>query len=79
MVYKVYYGKIGVIYNVIKFVVGIIIYKKVKYCYIEKCFNVCIEYIQFFCFCEGFFCCVKENVEFKKKVKVEGKFVQFKR
>merc|ERR1711964_101281 len=40
MPHKVYHGKTGVIYNVTKSAVGVIIYKKVKHRYIEKRVNL---------------------------------------
>ncbi|KAK2673064.1 Ribosomal protein L21e [Fusarium oxysporum f. sp. vasinfectum] len=46
MPFKVYHGKTGVIYNVTKSAVGVIIYKQVKHRYIEKRINVRIEHIQ---------------------------------
>jgi large subunit ribosomal protein L21e len=45
MPYKVYHGKTGVIYNVTKSAVGVIIYKKVGNRYIEKRVNVRVEHI----------------------------------
>jgi large subunit ribosomal protein L21e len=79
MAHKVYHGKTGVIYNVTKSAVGIIIYKKVKHRYIEKRINVRIEHIQPSRSREGFLRRVKENAELKKKAKAEGTPVQLKR
>lgn len=79
MPHKVYHGKTGVIYNVTKSAVGIIIYKKVKHRYIEKRINVRIEHIAASRSREGFLRRVKENAELKKKAKAEGKSVQVKR
>lgn len=79
MAHKVYHGKTGVIYNVTKSAVGIIIYKKVKHRYIEKRINVRIEHIQPSRSREGFLRRVKENAELKKQAKAEGKPVQLKR
>ncbi|KAK4198460.1 putative cytosolic 60S ribosomal protein Rpl21 [Triangularia verruculosa] len=79
MAHKVYHGKTGVIYNVTKSAVGIIIYKKVKHRYIEKRLNVRIEHVQPSRSREGFLRRVKENAELKKKAKAEGKPVQLKR
>jgi len=45
MPYKVYHGKTGVIYNVTKSAVGVIIYKKVGNRYLEKRVNVRVEHI----------------------------------
>jgi len=79
MAHKVYHGKTGVIYNVTKSAVGIIIYKKVKHRYIEKRINVRIEHIQPSRSREGFLRRVKENAELKKQAKAEGKPAQLKR
>ncbi|AEO65004.1 1633b035-1004-41a2-b64f-1232d9a0d622 [Thermothielavioides terrestris] len=79
MAHKVYHGKTGVIYNVTKSAVGIIIYKKVKHRYIEKRINVRIEHIKPSRSREDFLRRVKENAELKKKAKAEGKPVQLKR
>ncbi|KAH8878907.1 hypothetical protein GQ53DRAFT_814246 [Thozetella sp. PMI_491] len=79
MAHKVYHGKTGVIYNVAKSAVGIIIYKKVKHRYIEKRLNVRIEHIQPSRSREGFLRRVKQNAELKKQSKEDGKPVQLKR
>jgi large subunit ribosomal protein L21e len=79
MPHKVYHGKTGVVYNVTKSAVGIIIYKKVKHRYIEKRINVRIEHIQPSRSREDFLRRVKENAELKKKAKAEGKPIQLKR
>jgi len=79
MAHKVYHGKTGVIYNVTKSAVGIIIYKKVKHRYIEKRINVRIEHISLSRSRDDFLRRVKENAALKKQAKVEGKPVQLKR
>lgn len=79
MPHKVYHGKTGVVYNVTKSAVGVIIYKRVKHRYIEKRVNIRIEHIAQSRSREGFLRRVKENAELKKKAKVEGKPVQLKR
>jgi large subunit ribosomal protein L21e len=79
MAHKVYHGKTGVIYNVTKSAVGIIIYKKVKHRYIEKRINVRIEHIQPSRSRDDFLRRVKENAALKKQAKSEGKPVQLKR
>jgi large subunit ribosomal protein L21e len=45
MPYKVYHGKTGVVYNVTRSAVGVIIYKKVGSRYMEKRVNVRVEHI----------------------------------
>ncbi|KAK3996932.1 ribosomal protein L21e-domain-containing protein [Cladorrhinum sp. PSN332] len=79
MAHKVYHGKTGVVYNVTKSAVGIIIYKKVKHRYIEKRLNVRIEHIQPSRSREDFLRRVKKNAELKKQAKAEGVQVQLKR
>ncbi|RDA89033.1 hypothetical protein CP532_0650 [Ophiocordyceps camponoti-leonardi (nom. inval.)] len=79
MPYKVYHGKTGVIYNVTKSAVGIIIYKKVAHRYIEKRINVRIEHIKPSRSREDFLKRVKTNAESKKKARAEGTTVQVKR
>jgi large subunit ribosomal protein L21e len=79
MPYKVYHGKTGVIYNVTKSAVGIIMYKKVNHRYMEKRVNVRIEHIQPSRSREGFLRRVKENEALRKKAKAEGKPALLKR
>lgn len=79
MPHKVYHGKTGVIYNVTKSAVGIIIYKKVGNRYIEKRVNVRIEHIAPSRSREEFLYRVKENAEKKKKAKAEGVHIHLKR
>lgn len=79
MPHKVYHGKTGVVYNVTKSAVGVIIYKKVKHRYIEKRVNLRIEHIRQSRSREGFLRRVKENAELKKKAKADGTTVQTKR
>ncbi|KAI0385001.1 ribosomal protein L21e-domain-containing protein [Hypomontagnella monticulosa] len=79
MPHKVYHGKTGVIYNVTKSAVGVIIYKKVKHRYIEKRINLRIEHISRSRSREDFLKRVKQNAELKKKAKAEGNTVTVKR
>ncbi|KAK0725696.1 ribosomal protein L21e-domain-containing protein [Lasiosphaeris hirsuta] len=79
MAHKVYHGKTGVVYNVTKSAVGIIIYKKVGHRYIEKRINVRVEHISPSRSRDDFLRRVKQNAELKKQAKVEGKPVQLKR
>jgi large subunit ribosomal protein L21e len=79
MPHKVYHGKTGVVYNVTKSAVGIIIYKKVKHRYLEKRINVRIEHISPSRSRDDFLRRVKTNAELKRKAKAEGKPVQLKR
>ncbi len=79
MAHKVYHGKTGVIYNVTKSAVGVIIYKKVNHRYLEKRLNIRIEHVSPSRSRDDFLRRVKENAALKKKAKVEGKPVQLKR
>ncbi|KAI1379185.1 ribosomal protein L21e-domain-containing protein [Hypoxylon crocopeplum] len=79
MPHKVYHGKTGVIYNVTKTAVGVIIYKKVKHRYIEKRINLRVEHISRSRSREDFLKRVKQNAEYKRKAKAEGTTVTVKR
>ncbi|RYP77807.1 hypothetical protein DL771_000904 [Monosporascus sp. 5C6A] len=79
MPHKVYHGKTGVVYNVTKSAVGVIIYKKVKHRYIEKRVNIRIEHVSLSRSREDFIKRVKKNAELKKQAKAEGTTVQVKR
>ena len=79
MPHKVYHGKTGVVYNVTKSAVGVIIYKKVKHRYIEKRVNLRVEHVSLSRSREEFVRRVKKNAELKKKSKDEGTHVHLKR
>ncbi|CEJ91391.1 Putative 60S ribosomal protein L21 [[Torrubiella] hemipterigena] len=79
MPYKVYHGKTGVVYNVTKSSVGVIIYKKVWHRYIEKRLNIRVEHIQPSRSREDFLKRVKANAEAKKQAAASGTTVQVKR
>jgi len=79
MPYKVYHGKTGVIYNVTKSAVGVIIYKKVGNRYIEKRVNVRIEHIALSRSREEFLARVKENARKMRQAKEEGVHMHLKR
>ncbi|KAM0473230.1 hypothetical protein ACHAPX_008282 [Trichoderma viride] len=79
MPFKVYHGKTGVIYNVTKSSVGVIVYKKVKHRYIEKRINVRIEHVSPSRSREDFIKRVKANAEAKKQARADGVTVQVKR
>jgi large subunit ribosomal protein L21e len=79
MPYKVYHGKTGVVYNVTKSAVGVIIYKKVGNRYLEKRVNVRIEHVLKSRSREEFLRRVKENAAKKRKAKEEGTPVNLKR
>lgn len=79
MPHKVYHGKTGVVYNVTKSAVGVIIYKKVDHRYLEKRVNLRIEHVRLSRSREDFIKRVKHNAEYKKKARAEGTVVQVKR
>ncbi|KAK4983254.1 60S ribosomal protein L21A [Elasticomyces elasticus] len=79
MPYKVYHGKTGVIYNVTKSAVGVILYRQVGNRYIEKRVNVRIEHIRLSRSREEFLSRVKDNAAKMKKAKTEGVHVHLKR
>lgn len=72
MPHKVYHGKTGVIYNVTKSAVGVIIYKRVGNRYIEKRVNVRVEHVSLSRSREEFLHRVKDNAAKQKKAKTEG-------
>ncbi|KAF2741407.1 hypothetical protein EJ04DRAFT_507219 [Polyplosphaeria fusca] len=72
MPYKVYHGKTGVIYNVTKSAVGVILYRQVGNRYIEKRINVRIEHVRLSRSREDFLKRVKENAKKQKQAKEEG-------
>jgi large subunit ribosomal protein L21e len=79
MPFKVYHGKTGVIYNVAKSAVGVILYKQVGNRYMEKRVNVRIEHIKLSRSRDDFLRRVKANAEAKTQAKKDGKTVQVKR
>ncbi|MCJ1370141.1 60S ribosomal protein L21A [Loxospora ochrophaea] len=79
MPHKVYHGKTGVVYNVTKSAVGVILYKRVGNRYIEKRVNVRIEHVSLSRSREEFIHRVKENAIKKKKAKEEGVHMHLKR
>jgi large subunit ribosomal protein L21e len=79
MAHKVYHGKTGVIYNVTKSAVGVIMYKKVGNRYLEKRINVRLEHINHSRSREEFINRVKSNAQRRKDAKSNGETVQLKR
>jgi len=79
MPFKVYHGKTGVIYNVAKSAVGVILYKQVGNRYLEKRVNVRIEHIKLSRSRDDFLRRVKANAAAKTQAKKDGKTVQVKR
>jgi len=79
MPYKVYHGKTGVVYNVAKSAIGVIIYKRVGNRYMEKRINVRIEHVAHSRSREEFINRVKENAIKKRQAKEQGIHVHLKR
>ena len=79
MPYKIYHGKTGVIYNVTKSSVGVILYKRVGNRYIEKRISARTEHVRPSGSRDDFLRRVKENAAKKKKAKEEGTKLQVKR
>ena len=79
MPHKVYHGKTGVVYNVTKNAVGVIIYKRVGNRYIEKRVNVRTEHVTLSRSREDFIKRVKQNAMNKKKAKEDGSHMHLKR
>ena len=77
--YKVYHGKTGVIYNVTKAAVGVILYKQVGNRYMEKRINVRVEHVRHSRSREEFLTRVKDNAAKKRKAKEEGTHMHLKR
>lgn len=72
MPYKVYHGKTGVVYNVTKSAVGVILYKQVGNRYMEKRINVRIEHVRHSRSREDFLKRVKTNYALTQKAKEDG-------
>ncbi|KAL1959642.1 hypothetical protein VTO42DRAFT_1677 [Malbranchea cinnamomea] len=79
MPHKFYHGKTGVVYNVTKSAVGVIIYKRVGNRYMEKRVNVRIEHVNHSRSREEFLNRVKENAKKKREAKEKGIHVHLKR
>ncbi|KAI0418598.1 hypothetical protein EKO27_g10704 [Xylaria grammica] len=79
MPHKVYHGKTGIVYNVTKSAVGVIVKKKVGHRYLEKRVNLRIEHVQPSRSRDDFLRRVKTNAAAKKQARAEGTTVQVKR
>ena len=79
MPHKVYHGKTGVVYNVTKNAVGVIIYKRVGNRYIEKRVNVRTEHVTLSRSREDFIKRVKQNAMNKRRAKEDGSHMHLKR
>ncbi|KAL7663976.1 60S ribosomal protein L21-A [[Candida] zeylanoides] len=79
MPHKYYHGKTGIVYNVTKSAVGVIINKVVGHRYIEKRVNLRVEHIKHSACRQEFLNRVKTNAALKKEAKAKGEQVQLKR
>lgn len=79
MPHKFYQGKTGVIYNVTKSSVGIIVNKMVGYRYLEKRLNLRVEHIKHSKCRAEFLQRVKDNAAKRTEAKAQGVSVQLKR
>jgi len=79
MPHKVYHGKTGIVYNVTKSAVGVIIYKRVNNRYMEKRVNVRIEHINHSRCRAEFVNRVKENAAKQRQAKTDGTHIHLKR
>ncbi|RHZ89698.1 hypothetical protein Glove_12g43 [Diversispora epigaea] len=79
MPHKFYHGRTGIIYNVTKSAVGVIINKRVGNRYIEKRVNIRIEHIKHSKCRDDFLRRVKENAIKKKEAIAKGEKLNLKR
>lgn len=79
MPHKVYHGKTGVVYNVTKSAVGVIVYKQVGNRYIEKRVNLRVEHVSHSRSRDEFLTRVKTNAAKRKAAKANGETVQLSR
>lgn len=79
MPHKVYHGKTGVVYNVTKSALGVILYKLVGNRYIEKRVNIRTEHVKHSKCRKEFVDRVKSNAEKKRNAKAAGEHVHLKR
>lgn len=79
MPYKYYNGKTGVIYNVTKSSVGVLLYKVVQNRYMEKRINVRVEHVKHSRSREDFVKRVKENAAKKQESRAKGITLNMKR
>jgi large subunit ribosomal protein L21e len=77
--HKDFHGKTGVVYNVTKSAVGVILYKQVGNRYIEKRVNVRIEHVNHSRSRDEFLRRVKDNAAKMRQAKEEGTHMHLKR
>lgn len=79
MPHKVYQGKTGVVFNVTKSSVGVIIYKMVGNRYLEKRLSLRVEHVKHSKCRTEFLQRVKDNAAKRSEAKAQGVAVQLKR
>ncbi|CCE89031.1 Piso0_001829 [Millerozyma farinosa CBS 7064] len=79
MPHKYYHGKTGVVFNVTKSSVGVIIHKVVGNRYIEKRVNLRIEHVKHSACRQEFINRVKNNAALKREAKAKGEHIHLKR
>ncbi|KAG9295238.1 hypothetical protein G9A89_000061 [Geosiphon pyriformis] len=79
MPHKFYHGRTGIIYNVTKSAVGVIINKRVGNRFLEKRVNVRVEHIKHSKCRDDFLRRVKENARLKHEARAKGEKVNLKR
>ncbi|KAK6202706.1 putative 60s ribosomal protein L21-a [Scheffersomyces amazonensis] len=79
MPHKYYHGKTGIVYNVTKSSVGVIVNKIVGNRYIEKRVNLRVEHVKHSKCRQEFLNRVKTNAALKKEAKAKGEQVNLKR
>ncbi|KAI5951692.1 RPL21A [Candida pseudojiufengensis] len=79
MPHKYYHGKTGIVYNVTKSSVGVIINKVVGNRYIEKRVNLRVEHVKHSACRQEFLNRVKSNAAKKREAKANGEHVNLKR
>eukprot|EP00158_Paraphelidium_tribonemae_P000547 Partr_v1_DN22778_c0_g1_i1_m37637 putative ribosomal protein len=79
MPHKFYHGKTGIVYNVTKTSVGVIVNKKVRSRYMEKRINLRIEHVKHSKCRDDFLKRVKENALKKKESRAKGEVALVKR
>lgn len=79
MPHKYYHGKTGIVYNVTKSSVGVIINKVVGHRYLEKKVNLRVEHVKHSKCRQEFLNRVKDNAAKKREAKENGTQVQLKR
>lgn len=79
MPFKIYQGKTGVVFNVTKSAVGVLINKRVRHRYVQKRVIVRIEHVRPSKCRDEFLNRIKENQRLKEEGKTQGKTLSLKR